>query len=272
MKNLSLVFSICLALFMTSCAGEGSAYSGISANAGPMTVSIFASSDGELVLSSDVSIQLIGYEYLGVSWVNGYQKTLIQAEKSKYHLYLLWEIDDEVIRYEYNIGQQFSINFERDDWVKKIQTDSNGNVIVFIEKQKISGNTIVLPLAYSPPTLTPQVDNCKEGIGIIDVNPYNPTLPINSDYAATLKFYNPTSCDFYSVEYTYGWANGLTGPEKIKVGNIMSGEYKNITITLGLPADVGTNYSITYNLVSNNCGSFSCQAITIYANTKKKEK
>jgi hypothetical protein len=113
-------------------------YTGPSGHVGPVNVALTGNSRGEVSLSGEIAAPLVGNSVVGADWVVGFEKTLVKAEETSYHLYLLWEDENgNVQRDIYQIGQAFQVNFTQEEWVRKIATDSQGNIVVFVERDQI---------------------------------------------------------------------------------------------------------------------------------------
>jgi len=132
---------LCLLVFTPSCGETG--YVALEPHAGPITVSASVNSNGEFVLGGSYSHCLIGTDFLGVDLVVGFEKTLNEAKNKSNYLFVVWEDElGDVWRDKYNIGEQFTVNFEREQWVRQIHTDKNGNVIVSVDSHRISGSNV----------------------------------------------------------------------------------------------------------------------------------
>jgi|GEM_PF-1861700 len=140
MKNI-IVVSFVLILVTSACSqssNDTEYYTGPQVVAGPVSISVVGNSNGEVILSSEYSYGLIGTDMLGVNWIVGFEKTLKKAEHTSYYLYILWEsASGSVYGDSYKIGEPFNVKFQRNDWVREIKTDQNGNVIVAVERNKI---------------------------------------------------------------------------------------------------------------------------------------
>jgi hypothetical protein len=129
---------LCLLVFTSSCGGTS--YVSFEPHAGPITVSASVNSNGEFVLGGSYSRRLIGTSFLGADLVVGFEKTLNEAKNKSNYLFVVWEDElGDVWRDKYNIGEQFTVNFGEEHWVRQIHEDNNGNVIVSVEIHRISG-------------------------------------------------------------------------------------------------------------------------------------
>jgi hypothetical protein len=113
-------------------------YTGPEIKAGSISISVTGNLSGEVVLSSQYSHSLIGTDDLGINWVVGFSKTLKKAESTSYYLYVLWEsASGSIYRDTYEVGEPFKVKFQKTEWVRELNTDNNGNVIVAVERNKI---------------------------------------------------------------------------------------------------------------------------------------
>lgn len=116
-------------------AGEGYASDGEN---NTISIRLTVNTRGDIILSGEYARRIIGTDYLGFNSVAGWDKTLNQAKTKRNHLYILWENSNgEIQRDTYNIGRTFRINFREEDWVRRIESDSNDNIIVFVERDKL---------------------------------------------------------------------------------------------------------------------------------------
>ena len=132
-------------LFLYACNFE----TGPSIGAGPVELGLHVNQDGEFELEGNVSIPIIGFKEVvgGVSWDIAFSTVLNEVEGKENYLIVLWEDDGIVSKQEFPIEQPFEVNFEKDQWVRKIQKLENGSVVVFVEKQELIG--------FEEPTTSP---------------------------------------------------------------------------------------------------------------------
>jgi hypothetical protein len=135
---------VCLSLIFLVLAGCGSTTvsTGPKAGIGPLEVGLHLDSNGKLVLDTSISVPLIGDKDLGagLNWETTFSTVLNQVSDKQNHLVILWQDDSGNIReQEYSLGQAFTVNFEHDQWVRKIEHVAGGNVVVFVEKQEMEG-------------------------------------------------------------------------------------------------------------------------------------
>lgn len=113
----------------------GETFTGPSVHAGPVTISAYYNSEGEVEVSGTYAQTLIGNEYLGVTWDVGYQVTINEAKNKTFTLFILYQNNDEdIVRQEYKIDRPFEIRFTNEQWVKEIYHDGNRNIIVYVEQ------------------------------------------------------------------------------------------------------------------------------------------
>jgi hypothetical protein len=108
--------------------------------------------NGEIILSGTASYPLVGSEMLGVSWDVGFETTLNKAQSTQYSLFILYQDDNgQIVQQEYAINEPFEVNFSDEQWVKKIHSVGDGNIIVEVE-HKVAQSSI---LASSKPEAAP---------------------------------------------------------------------------------------------------------------------
>ena len=104
--------------------------------AGPVAVSVTINSDGSTVLSGSYSQRIIGIGPVGVGWTVGFEKVISEAKQYAHTLFILWEDSSgRIWKEQYDIGAEFTVNFNAQDRVRQIKSDGNGNVIVAVEPQ-----------------------------------------------------------------------------------------------------------------------------------------
>jgi hypothetical protein len=104
---------------------------------------------------SEPNFPLVGTKGLGVGWWElGFAATLYEVKEKHYTLYILYQASNgEVIQQEYAIGRPFEIHFNQDPWVKRLDHDGNGNIVVYIEPTAIS--LTATPASPSPTAAPP---------------------------------------------------------------------------------------------------------------------
>jgi hypothetical protein len=134
-------------LLLSACGAQTTPQPTPSVDPGPVTISAEINSDGITTLSG-TDFPLVNTKGLGVGWWElSFAATLYEAKDKQHTLYILHqERNGEVIRQEYAIGRPFEINFNNDQWVKKIDHDGNGNAVVYVEPTAGSS----APTASSP--------------------------------------------------------------------------------------------------------------------------
>ncbi len=138
----------CIMIFLSACSsGAGSEHpitinTGPSVHAGPVEIGLHLNSAGKFVLEGGVSVPIIGDNFIGVTWDAGFETVLNEAQNTHNYLYLMWEHGDGTVYQDaYDIGQPFSINFEHQQWVRRISSDEYGNIIVQVEIQDMGKET-----------------------------------------------------------------------------------------------------------------------------------
>jgi hypothetical protein len=120
-------------LLLSACGAKTTIIATPSVTPGPVTISATINADGTTTLSGG-DFQLVGTKDLGPGWDLGFAATLYEAKNKQYTLSVLHQDSNwEVIRQEYAIGRPFEVNFNNEQWVKKIAHDGNGNVVVYVE-------------------------------------------------------------------------------------------------------------------------------------------
>ena len=107
-------------------------------------ISLHLNSKKEFVVGGQISVPLAkAYNLGGVSWDFGFETVLNQSSEKSDYLIIVWEDENGDIREDdYSIGQPFTITFEHDQWVQRMERTQRGNIIVFVKKQAIPSNTI----------------------------------------------------------------------------------------------------------------------------------
>lgn len=129
--------------FVLSCviAGCGSTKvsTGPSGGIGPLEVGLHLNSDGELEAETTISIPIVANKDMGagINWDITFTRVLNEAQNMDHYLIVLWDENGSTKKKEFPIGQPFEINFEYDQWVRKIKHLDNGTIIVFVEKQEL---------------------------------------------------------------------------------------------------------------------------------------
>lgn len=134
-----IILTILLSVLMSGC-GTTKVSTGPSIGIGPVEVGLHLNSDGELELESNLSIPIVGSADLGagISWDIAFSTVLNEYKDKENYLIVLWEdTDGSIIEQDFLIGQPFVVNFEYDQWVRKIQRIDNGSIVVFVEKQQL---------------------------------------------------------------------------------------------------------------------------------------
>lgn len=178
MKFKSLVMWIVSALLLVSCQTETetetTTFTGFSVDvANAITISAQLNDKGEISVSGVVSTPTsLGF----VTWDVGFETVLNKAKTQQYTLFILYKDEGgQIIQNEYAINQPFKINFSKEQWVKDIDSDGNGNLIVSVELRVAqSGSTqpfVQAPTKESLPVpgpaatldpVTPNSESCTE--------------------------------------------------------------------------------------------------------------
>lgn len=164
MKRMEMVIGIAFALLLTSCQSQTKTFSGpsveLDVKGAAVTVSAHVNNDGEIVLSGTYSQTLVYTEVLNVTWDVGFETTLNEAATRQNTLFILYKDDNgQIIQQEYAINQPFEINFSNEQWVRKIQNDGNGNIVVFVE-YKVAQTDLVQAPASSNNSASNNVSSC----------------------------------------------------------------------------------------------------------------
>ena len=160
MKLAKLMMWAACTLLLISCQPQTTSFSGpsveVDLKGASVTVSAYVNSNGEIVLSGTYSQTLVRTEVLNMTWDVGFETTLNQAATRQNTLFILYKDDNgEIIQQEYAINQPFEINFSNEQWVKKIQNDGNGNIVVSVEHKVAQTNIEKVPTQMPPDVISP---------------------------------------------------------------------------------------------------------------------
>ncbi|MBK6793410.1 MAG: SH3 domain-containing protein [Anaerolineales bacterium] len=149
-KNLLGLVLLCL----TACGGETTGYTSVNAGNEKVKVSASINTNGEIQVSGAYVIKEFNAGKLGrVSWEVGIAHTWDLAKSKSNTLFILYEDDGEIIQKEYYIGQPFLVTFAYDQWVRSVEDDGNGNIVITVERRVAP----ISPAAADPkPTSKPQ--------------------------------------------------------------------------------------------------------------------
>lgn len=100
-----------------------------------MSVALSVDTDGQVTLSGNYAQRLIGSDLIGVDWNVGFATTVREAIGRPSYLYILWDEGGRIRRTQYDIGQPFTLDFGRGDWVRRIANTSSDGVVIFVERQ-----------------------------------------------------------------------------------------------------------------------------------------
>ncbi len=134
-----IILSTLILCLLSSC-GQTTVSSGPSVSLGPVEVGLYLNSNGEFELDTTISIPIVPTKELGagISWDIAFSTVLNEASDKENYLIVLWQDEDDSIReQDFSINRPFEINFEHDQWVRKIQRLDNGSIVVFVEKQEL---------------------------------------------------------------------------------------------------------------------------------------
>ena len=151
-------------ILLSGCGSKTVGFTGPAFNAGPVSLSAYINTDGEVTLNGIYSLG--APVNVGPSWDVGFQTTLNQAESKKYTLFILYsDSNGNINQQECDVNQPFDIKFDQTQWVEDIKTDGNGNIIVSVKPNPLSaafpaGNdapaTSAPIIKSSPPTTAPE--------------------------------------------------------------------------------------------------------------------
>ncbi len=155
-----LIISLLATSLLTSCGGKTTYNTGPSYEYGPVSISATVNNDGEIQLSGKLSSAPYPLVYKGVylgsvSWDVGFETTWNQAKEKQNALFVLFEDNGNIVQQEYDIGKPFEIDFANDQWVRKIKSDGNGNVVVFVEKRVVSQVIVITATPNTPSSNLP---------------------------------------------------------------------------------------------------------------------
>lgn len=176
-------------LLSTSCCSNTAYYTGVEGHAGPVAVSATVNSQGKLVFGGSFSQTLVGTDFLGIDWIAGFETTLLESEGKQNYLFIIWEDEfGDVWRDQYRIGEPFTVEFGREHWVRKIEQDDNGNVVVAVEIKGIAtGGSSPREVTVSKPTFQDleSLPNLWNLAGYRDLNV--PNNPDTESYYVTVR-------------------------------------------------------------------------------------
>lgn len=140
MKHYNFLFIV--ALLLVSCGGNTTVSTGPFVNAGPVNISATVDQNGVIKLNGSYQQTLVGNEILGAGWQIGFETTLNDAKQKSNTLYVLYEDSQgNVRRLEYDINQPFEITFSKEQWVREIRHEGDGNIIVAVEHKVTSSGS-----------------------------------------------------------------------------------------------------------------------------------
>src|SRR5271157_2209551 len=128
----TVVYSLFILLLVSGC-GTVTTESGPSVNVGLARVSLHVNNQGQFVVNGQISIPIV----LGIiDWDVAFNDVLNNSNnKSNYLIVLSQDENNNVTENDYPIGQPFQIDFEQDQWVRRISHQPNGAIIVIVDKQ-----------------------------------------------------------------------------------------------------------------------------------------
>jgi len=140
-KKIFYVFILSFALVSCGTPPTRTTFStGPSVGLGPISIGLSIDSNGQVELNRSLSIPLLADKDLGagLNWDITFSTVLREASAKNDYLIVLWQDENgSTHEQDFPIGQPFEVNFEHDQWVRKIQRMDNGSIVVFVEKQKL---------------------------------------------------------------------------------------------------------------------------------------
>lgn len=148
----SIAYSLLLLAILSGC-GSTTESTGPSVHIGNVVqIGLHLNSKGEFVLDGQVSVPLTPMdELVGASWDFAFETVLNKAKHKSNYLIVLWQdANGNIMEDDYPIGQPFQINFEHDQWVRRIERIGDGNIIVSVEKQAMAVQSLSTSLPPAP--------------------------------------------------------------------------------------------------------------------------
>lgn len=136
------IIIVCITMVFLGGCNKISTSTGLVVGADPIHAGLFVNNLGQLVLESSVSVPIGGSADLGVgvNWETTFSAVVAELTDNGQSntLVILWQDTNGHIKEEdFPFGQEFEIDFAKDQWVQKIKSDTNGNIVVFVDKQEI---------------------------------------------------------------------------------------------------------------------------------------
>src|SRR5574341_785840 len=148
----SIAYSLLLLAILSGC-GSTTESTGPSVHIGNVVqIGLHLNSKGEFVLDGQASVPLTPMdELVGASWDFAFETVLNKAKHKSNYLIVLWQdANGNIMEDDYPIGQPFQINFEHDQWVRRIERIGDGNIIVSVEKQAMAVQSLSTSLPPAP--------------------------------------------------------------------------------------------------------------------------
>jgi len=207
-KSKLVLWFTCLVL-LSGCGSKTVGFTGPALNAGPVTLSAYINTDGEVTLNGTYSLGAPAK--VGPSWDVGFQTTLNQATSKKFTLFILYrDSNGDIIQQECDVNQPFEIDFNNDQWVKKIQHDGNGNIIVSVEPNPLSA---AVPAANDAPAASaPIIESAPPITAQVPSNYSNPDETIKRYYQAISDGDYATSWSMLTQSFKNKYNNSGYGP------------------------------------------------------------
>lgn len=142
---------------ISACNGKTTVYSGPFVSVEKFEASLTVNTRGEVVLNSSYDVFQLGFKNLGaVGWTVGVERVLVQAESAKNNLFLIWQNKDgDMMQTVYDMGKPFDIQFESDQWVRKVSHHGDGNVIVSVEIRDTQVVDVPVEISYTEVEVQP---------------------------------------------------------------------------------------------------------------------
>lgn len=134
MRRSLAIDGLLILVILSACAGT-TVETGPSVDLGLVQVNLHLNNERQLVANGEISVPIA----LGVvNWDFAFSTVLIDSESKSNYLIVIWDDGSgEFMESDFPIGQPFTITFENDQWVRRIEHAGDGNIVVGVEIQAV---------------------------------------------------------------------------------------------------------------------------------------